>query len=387
MSSYPNSNGLRVAWVFPTLAKSSRWQPIFAEVSKVLPDSIFFAGSWPGFVPGFESSFLVSGLRGVRSITLRPRYSGTASRFFWASPFALRDVVKFRPTLAVTNGFTLLTAYLVLLRFIKRCHLILLWQGISAETGGHPGTLRLLFRRMLARYVDFMISNTKEGADYLQKVVQVPSGKVVHRVFEVADRKLLANGHLQRSVDAGGPHPVFLFVGRLIRGKGVHKLLEASRLLIQRGVDNFSLVLVGEGNHAEEFRRFAREQGLMGHVQWVGPVGYERLGAYYRSCDVFVLPSLEDTWGVVVMEAMTLGKPVLCSTRAGVKEMVEHGVNGFIFDPENPSALADYMEQLIRDPEMRAKFGTASSEIVRAHTPEGVAEMFASYFRQVASCP
>jgi glycosyltransferase involved in cell wall biosynthesis len=297
----------------------------------------------------------------------------------------LKDIAKFQPTVAVTNGFTLLTAYLVLLKLTIGCRIIVLWQGVSPETGGGPRSLRLLFRRLLARHVDLLISNTKEGAEYLLNTVEASRQKVVHRVFEVAEREALIEAAKQDGFTFRSPRPVFLFVGRLIRGKGVHKLLEACSLLIHKGVDNFSLVIVGEGKHADEFRRFTIRSGLAQHIQWERPVGYKQLGAYYDSCDVFVLPSLEDTWGVVVMEAMTMGKPVLCSARAGVREMVAHGVNGFIFDPENPPALADYMERLIADAGLRRQFGIASREIVRHYTPQNVAMMFASYFRQLAA--
>ena len=386
MSECVDSEAVRVAWVFPTLSSSSRWQPILAATRRVLPNTAFFSGFWPGFIPGYENSFQVGELQGVRSITLRTRKSGAPSRFFWAPPWVLRDIAKFRPAVIVTNGFTLLTAYLVLLKLTIGCRIIVLWQGISPETGGGPRSLRLLFRRLFARHVDLLISNTSEGAEYLLNAVQAARHKVVHRVFEVAEREALIGAAMQD----GSSHyrsrkPVFLFVGRLIRGKGVHKLLEACSLLIHKGVDNFSVVIVGEGKHGDEFRRFTNRSGLAPHIQWAGPVGYKQLGAYYDSCDVFVLPSLEDTWGVVIMEAMTMGKPVLCSARAGVREMVAHGVNGFIFDPENPSALADYMESLITDQGLRRQFGAASFEIVRRYTPQNVAMMFASYFRQLAA--
>jgi len=164
--------------------------------------------------------------------------------------------------------------------------------------------------------------------------------------------------------------PMFLFTGRIIRGKGIGSLLQACRLLKQRGFNRFSVVLVGDGLHKEEMRRLARDLGVDNQVRWKALVPYDNLGAYYQACDVFVLPSLEDTWGVVVQEAMVFGKAVLCSQYAGAKQIVQHGVNGFVFDANNPEELADYMERLICAPRLIAKFGSASKEIVEQYTPK-----------------
>jgi glycosyltransferase involved in cell wall biosynthesis len=162
-------------------------------------------------------------------------------------------------------------------------------------------------------------------------------------------------------------------VGRIIRAKGVDRLLHACEILKQCGFSDFSVTLVGKGPHQDEFASLSRKLGIEGQVRWEGFVPYEKLGSYYESCDVFVLPSLEDTWGVVALEAMAFGKPVLCSRFAGSSELVEHGVSGYVFDPDKPEELACYMRSFIERPQLIARQGTAARAIMEQFTPRRAA--------------
>jgi glycosyltransferase involved in cell wall biosynthesis len=124
-------------------------------------------------------------------------------------------------------------------------------------------------------------------------------------------------------------------------------------------------------------RQMARELKIENQLRWEGFVPYEHIGAYYHACDVFILPSLEDTWGITVAESMVFGKPVLCSRQAGVRELVQHGKNGFQFDPLRPEELAGYMARFVCEPELMESMGANSRQIISAYTPERTAQVFA----------
>ncbi len=371
---------IRVGALWASLDRGWRWQPVFREFVKLFPNTVFFTGIWPGYIRGCEGTFQVRQLRAIKVFFTSHSALGYRRGFVWASPLMLYHLLRFRPEVILTNGFSLCTLYGLMLKALLRSRLILLWQGISSETLG--GWLRLRVRQIMARFFDLTICNTREGVEYLQNLIGIPPSKLLHGTFEVADRDALCARESKENILGSTDHPVFLFVGRLIREKGVHKLLEASSLLVQRGLNCFSVVLVGKGFHEEEMRQFARTLGIENRVRWEGFVPYEALGAYYQACDVFILPSLQDTWGVVVEEAMAFGKPVLCSRYAGSKKVVEDGVNGFVFDADNPEELADYMARFIRDPGLIAKFGSASKELSQQYTPQSAARVLA---RAVAS--
>lgn len=288
----------RIAWIAPSLDRGWRWQPLLREFSAIWPNMVVFTRLWPGFTPGFEETIKIHRLRGFRNITIGKSDMGHPTRFKWASPLALWDLVRFRPEIILTNGFHLCTIYALLVKGLLRSRVVLLWQGISPENRGDKGSLRLKVRRAIGRFFDLAICNSQCGTKYLEDLVGLPAKKVHHFVGEVA---------------------------------------------------------------AYEF------------FTWEGFVPYERLGAYYDACDVFILPSWEDTWGVVVLEAMVFGKPVLCSRFAGSSELVQHGISGYVFDPGKPQDLANYMTQFIHRPQLIARYGAASRKAMAHYTPGNAA--------------
>jgi glycosyltransferase involved in cell wall biosynthesis len=148
-------------------------------------------------------------------------------------------------------------------------------------------------------------------------------------------------------------------------------------MLKNRGYDNYTLLVVGDGSQREELEAFCLEHHLSDRVRWVGRVDYDRIGHYFEQADVFVFPTLEDTWGVVTLEAMLLGKPVLCSKGAGTSELVVHGENGYVFTPDRPEELADLMQKFLDDPDSIPVMGARSRQIMAQYTPEAAATCLA----------
>jgi len=373
------SKNLRIAFVTPSRARGWRCQPIFQQFAKLFPNTVVFTGYWPGFTAGYEGTFQVRRLRGVRFFPASRRETASLSGFTWVSPLALWDLLRFRPKVIFTNGFHLCAVYALIAKLLLGSRVILLWQGVSRETGGSRGSFRLRVRKLIGRFFDLCVSNTRDGVDYLQNLVGIPPSRLWHETCEVADRSsFCCNTAAHEDLAPAVEHPIFLFVGRLVAEKGIDTLLRACGVLRQRGFEHFSLLLVGGGAQQDTLREITRDLGIENHVTWKGFVPYEELGACYQACDVFVLPSLEDTWGVTVLEAMLFGKAVLCSQYAGSKEMVEHGVNGFIFDSRSAEELADYMARFISDPGLIGKLGRAAEEMISPYTPERTAKILGS---------
>jgi len=237
--------------------------------------------------------------------------------------------------------------------------------------------MRCALRKQMGRFFDVSLSNTREGMKYLQDVIGMPESKLVHYPYLIPEAKALSLGNTSQ-VFPFEPGPVFLFVGRVEKFKGWRQLLGAVKYLRDQIQNSFSVVLAGSGAETEDVRQFISWNDLSSIVHLAGPVGYESLGAYFKASDVFVLPSLEDVWGAVVAEAMLFGKPILCSKYAGANEMVQHDVNGFIFDPYNTEQLASCMGRFISEPDLIKKFGAKSTEIIASYTPERTAAVLAS---------
>ncbi len=101
----------------------------------------------------------------------------------------------------------------------------------------------------------------------------------------------------------------------------------------------------------------AESSGVRGHVQFLGRVPEEMLWSYYHWCDVFVLPSKGEGFGLAYLEAMAFGKPVIGGRHAGALEVIEDGVTGYLVDHGEVPLLAEKMSRLLADRSLREEMG------------------------------
>ena len=166
-----------------------------------------------------------------------------------------------------------------------------------------------------------------------------------------------------------------LAIGQFIRRKGFDILMHAACSLNK----DVGIYIVG-GEPTEEYLQMRASLGL-DNVHFVGFQKKEALSRDYRAADLFVLPTREDIWGLVINEAMAYGLPVITTDRcvAGL-ELVEEGVNGSIVPVEDAAALAGKMKELLSSD--LEKMGTASLEKIRAYTIENMAKAHVAIFEK-----
>jgi glycosyltransferase involved in cell wall biosynthesis len=372
---------IRVAWLFPSLARGYYWQPVFKEFARQLPETTIFTGLWPGFAHGYENAFKVQTLSDVRFVTLKKRRDGASGGYVRTPLSALTELAKFKPDVVFTNGFHGFTVCALLLRLIRGMRVVIFWEGNAPNSIG-TSRIRAVTRRLISRMADAAVSNAGEGIRYLCQL-GMPEEKVLCHPCEVPEMSLLCSGD-EHAPFAGLKRPVFLYVGSIIPRKGWNHLVDATSLLVRQGFKQFSVVLAGSGVQEEELRSAIRENGLEGIVRPIGSVQYHKLGAYYKDADVFVSPTREDTWGVAVLEGMAFGKAVLCSKYAGSRQMINHGKDGFIFDPYNTTELAECMKRFIVDPDFAAAVGQRAREKMAQFTPARAASVLAKVALQPA---
>jgi glycosyltransferase involved in cell wall biosynthesis len=157
------------------------------------------------------------------------------------------------------------------------------------------------------------------------------------------------------------PHEfTVLFVGRLYRRKRVDTLLRAAAALRGR-IPRLAVRIVGAGPHGPALHSLARDLELGGAVQWLGDINRSALAAEYNRTDLFCLPSVQEGFGIVLLEAMAAGKPVVASRAAAIPQVAPHGL---LVEPGNPEALAAGIEELYRCPDRRAAIGRAGARLV-----------------------
>lgn len=154
-----------------------------------------------------------------------------------------------------------------------------------------------------------------------------------------------------------------LFTGRLVYYKGIDVLIRA-----MKDTSDCELFIVGEGVLHEQLVQEAERSGISERVHFMGVLSDEHLRAAMRDCDLFVLPSVENSeaFGIVQMEAMVYGKPVInTSLPTGVPYVSPDGVSGITVEPKNEKQLSEAVQTLVHDDELREKYGEQAYRIVR----------------------
>ena len=180
--------------------------------------------------------------------------------------------------------------------------------------------------------------------------------------------------------------PVILTVAGLIQRKGIDHLLEALALL--RDSHRFSFVVCGKGPELSNLRALSRSLGLEHRTHFVGRVSREQIPRYFAACDLFLLGSIHEAAGNVVLEAMASSKPVVCTDSGGPPEYVEDGTTGFVVPVADPPAMAARISTLLDHSELRERFGRNGRAKAERQLDYGrMIEDMVSVYRGVARLP
>jgi 1,2-diacylglycerol 3-alpha-glucosyltransferase len=220
----------------------------------------------------------------------------------------------------------------------------------------------------------------KRAADYITQLGLARNR--VHPGFDVVDNDYFSTRAKEIRVKADEvrlrhavPQNYFLASSRFVAKKNLPCLLEAFALYRGTCTMPWSLVLLGDGPLRSALEQQRSALGLGDSLIMPGFKQIDDLPAYYALAGAFVLPSVEEPWGLVVNEAMASGLPVLVSHRCGcVPELVHDGVNGFAFDPLDPADLARRLTQISLPDFPADTFRQSSAKIIAEWTPERFAQ-------------
>jgi glycosyltransferase involved in cell wall biosynthesis len=184
---------------------------------------------------------------------------------------------------------------------------------------------------------------------------------------------------MRNTLSAGEPQkPLLLYVGRLSAEKDIATLRE-----VLRAMPETRLAIVGDGPTRHELERHFRGTA----VHFAGYMSGEALAAAYASADLFVMPSRTETLGLVLMEAMASGCPVVACRAGGIPDAVEDGVTGFLFDPSDRNALVETVRRALANPAECAAVRARARADVERHSWEGSTEQLRRYYTQAMEHP
>jgi glycosyltransferase involved in cell wall biosynthesis len=219
--------------------------------------------------------------------------------------------------------------------------------------------------RALARHTDRLVAVGPEVRDDLVELGVAPAEKfsVIRLGIDLESRVLTVDRRAEFRHLFGIPEDRFVigWIGRMTAIKRVPDILAAFKTLRDRGVAA-TLCLVGDGPDRDAIEQLASDLGI---VRDVLLVGYQRdVAPYYAFFDALLLPSANEGTPVVAIEALAAERPVVASRVGGVPDVVDDGESGFLVEVGDIEALADRLEQLARDPELRARLGRTGRERV-----------------------
>ena len=208
--------------------------------------------------------------------------------------------------------------------------------------------------RFILKESDCVVANSS----YTKKMIQQIEPVNVHVIpFSSAVKA-------PKTTSSSHPTKIFnvLFVGRFIDRKGISFLIQAAEILKKIKIP-VAFDIVGNGPLSAEIQKHIRRLGLVSDVKLHEEIDNVTLPKFYRNCDVFVLPAIVDRWGdteglgVVLIEAMSFGKPIVASRVGGIPSVVKNNKNGLLVPQKNPQAIAAAIEKLFRNPKLTKRLG------------------------------
>jgi len=251
---------------------------------------------------------------------------------------------RLNPDVVLSGGFA--PAHLAAFAFCKLfSRRYVQWGEFSLRDGAESSHLRRLLRRIMVSGADACIASSTEARDAFlhygargRPILMSPMPVEVERIHEqtLAYRATPDYHNQRRSMS----QPILLSVGRLTDKKGYPELFAMYERVVAIRPE-VSLLIVGDGPDRPTYESLCRQKGW-GHVHFVGHVESKDLPRYLALADLFVFPTLSDTFGAVLSEAMAAELPVLASVHAAATyDLVDDGVTGYRFDPQDPATGAE----------------------------------------------
>lgn len=291
-------------------------------------------------------------------------------------PGLYKKVKEVKPDVVITEGFGGWAPAGIRYAVLHRKKLCMFYERTAYVERNSP-QWRSWYRRIVGMPVDHFLINGTLTEQYLNEGLHFKHTPKVKgcmcadsfglaeavKTVTDADKQVLA-----KELDLKGGL-TYLFVGQMVERKGIEQLLDAWTAHIEKHPDD-NLIVIGKGILLDKMKE---QYDSCSSVHILGAVNYDLLYRYYALCDVFIMPTLEDNWCLVIPEAMACGKPVASSIyNGGHYELVQNGVNGYNFDPLKKEEILDTLDKF-HGADLEA-MGKKSVEIESNFTPDKAAQ-------------
>ena len=274
----------------------------------------------------------------------------------------------------------------------KKVPFLLTYQFDGQETGGSfmrntgVSVYNKLFINKVMGSAEVIIATTKAYANespflrrYKDKIVVIPNGINIPEVTTKYTRE-------ESRINLGLPleDNIILFFGSLVQYKGPDILLKSFKI-VKKEFPNTKLIFAGRGPMLDYLTELAKKLDLENNVMFTGFVEDEKKPLYYKAADIFCLPSttMAESFGIVNLEAMAAGIPIVASDLGGIPDIVKHGENGLLAKPRNVQSLADALTYLLKNEDLRKKFGNKGRELADNYSWDKIAKETEELYRSI----
>jgi len=243
---------------------------------------------------------------------------------------------------------------------------------VSKERGKLRKTIKRIFFKCLNMLTDgFLAIGTMNKKYYLTN--GIPQTKIFDMPYTVdndffreqSEQCRKDRDRLRNSIGLRNGRPVILYASKLTKRKSAMDLLEAFNSVVNELPERPYLLFVGDGEMRSHLENRVQQLFLGDDVFFTGFRNQRELPCFYDLCDVFVLPSFHEPWGLVVNEAMNAGRAVIASDQVGsARDLIQHGKNGFVFEAGDIQALSRSLIETLNDPVRCRDMGFASLKII-----------------------
>lgn len=293
---------------------------------------------------------------------------------FWINPDVVLQLFRAKPNALLMFGWDSLTSFLAHLT----CKLLgipfILWAGSTVNERSWRRSLTLPVVKLHVKFSNALVAYGTRAKQYLIQLganknkIYISTNTVDVENYKNGVRNSKLHKKIRKQYELTSK-TVILYYGQMIERKGVLVLVHAFKLLKKRYPD-LALFLIGDGPLQADIKEIiSRDKQFDIHL--LDNPGDKKILDYYAASNIFVLPSKEEVWGLVVNEAMAAGLPVIVSDNAGCSiDLVKEGENGFTFKNQSSDSLAEKIELLLKDKEKMKKMGNRSLQIIQEFTPE-----------------
>ncbi len=254
-----------------------------------------------------------------------------------------------------------------------------LGDAVRFETGATRASLAFQARLegRHARRADLVITVSRYCAERLKDLYGVANAVVVPELIDLESWRRLFRAN------PAAPDPrkfTVLSVCRFYPRKRLDVLLQAAARL-RTAIPGLEIRIAGNGPERARLHAVCRESSLGSTVRWLGDLPLDKLAEEYNRADIFCLPSVQEGFGIVFLEAMAAGKPIVAARAAAIPEVVR---SGLLAEPNDPDSLAEAIRRLYRDPNLRQALASAASADVELFEVNRVARRFLATLAKIA---